>query len=279
MDLNFPEQWVAKAYPNTNIFRVGDNDTYFTRAGKRLLNVSVGPIARYYPEEFKDIHLAVAGGSFRSLFFNETPTDLDVFLLTDMETGTRFLRKLRQNLMNQFPDAPFQQVAEVTITINKNYTPSEEAITKKFVRFNIPVIEGLTPVPIQMIHFCHVVEGDEVFPTSARELINLFDVVPACFAAETTAFPLSFHGVSTHAMLLDSLLSKTLIPNMVRGRYIEPVMTLDRFYKYTKTYGFSVSKSDMPHFTKLMSIPNNMNISYDVDDTEGDPCSEAEVGF
>ena len=275
MDLNFPKQWVEKAYPNTNIFRVGDNDTYFTRAGKRLLNMSVGPVAPFYPEGFKNLHLAVAGGSFRSLFFNEAPTDLDVFILTDSDTGTRFLRNLRNNLINTFPDAPFQQLAEVTITINKHYNPSEESLVKKFVRFNIPVIEGLTPTPIQMIHFCHLVGEEEVFPTSARELINLFDVVPACFAAETTAFPMVLQGVSTHAMLLDSLLSKTLIPNMVRGRYIEPVMTLDRFYKYTKTYGFSVNKSDMPHFTKLMSIPSNMNISYDVDENEG----EVEVGF
>jgi hypothetical protein len=69
-----------------------------------------------------------------------------------------------------------------------------------------------------------------------------------------------------------------LVPNIVKGRLAEPIMTLARFYKYTKEYGFTVSKENMPMFSTLMAIPTNVSIHYDsVIGEDASECSDWEV--
>jgi hypothetical protein len=261
-----------------SLFEINVNDTYFVKSGKILLNMSLSKIANTFPETANPIKLAIAGGSFRSLFMKQAPTDLDLFLLTDRQTALSFFKSVKEVLVNQYPKVTFDKIAEITLTIENNGGSSYQ---KKFIRFNIPPLQGRNETPIQLLQFSHVIQGVEVHPTSSRELINMFDIVPACFSAEAIKYPnnfLEFTGVTAHTMLLETLVNKELVPNIVKGRLVEPIMALERFYKYTKEYGFTVSKENMPIFSTLMSIPTNVSIHYDsVIGEDASECSDWEV--
>lgn len=246
-------------------FEHNRNDTYFVKSGKTLLNMSLCQVADTFPKTADPIKIALAGGSFRSLFMKQSPTDLDLFLLTDRRTALSFFKSMKESLIKQYPHVSAEKIAEVTLTLKRD-EDGDPSVEKKFLRFNIPPLSGRNTAPIQMLQFSHNIQGIEVFPKSSRELINMFDIVPACYAAEVIKTPVNdfeFTGVTAHAMLLETLLHKQLVPNVVKGRPVEPIMALERFYKYTVEYGFTVAKEHMPVFAKLMAIPTNVSIHYD----------------
>jgi hypothetical protein len=264
---------------SARFFEINVNDTYFVKSGKILLNMSLSRIADTFPKTADPIKIAIAGGSFRSLFMKQAPTDLDLFLLTDRQTALSLFKSVKEVLVNQYPEVTFDKIAEITSTVENTGVVS--SYQKKFIRFNIPPLPGRNETPIQLLQFSHNIRGLEVYPTSGRELINMFDIVPACFSAEATKYPdnfFEFTGISAHAMLLETLVNKELVPNIVKGRLAEPIMTLARFYKYTKEYGFTVSKENMPIFSTLMAIPTNVSINYDsVIGEDASECSDWEV--
>jgi hypothetical protein len=268
----------SKEPMTTSLFESNVNDTYFVKSGKILLNMSLSKIADAFPKTADPIKIAIAGGSFRSLFMKQAPTDLDLFLLTDRQTALSFFKSVKEVLVNQYPKVTFDKIAEITLTVENTGVVS--SYQKKFIRFNIPPLPGRNETPIQLLQFSHNIQGLEVYPTSSRELINMFDIVPACFSAEATKYPnnvFEFTGISAHAMLLETLVNKELVPNIVKGRLVEPIMSLERFYKYTKEYGFTVSKENMPIFSTLMSIPTNVSIHYDtVIGEDASECSDLE---
>lgn len=259
-------------YYSTPLFDLNvHTDTYFTKAGKYLLNQSFGAIRNHF-SLLDPVTIAVAGGSFRSYFLKETPIDLDLFILSDRATASKIIISVRDSLKKQYPDITFEPIAY--IDIERNSIDKEKTI-KKVIRFNIPVLPN-SNTPIQLLHFSHDVGPYEVSPSCGRELLNSFDIVPACFAAEAKIFCTNqpeFLGVSQHPLLLESLINKTLLPNEVKGRQIIPSIDLNRFYKYTAKYGFSVSKKDMETFSDYMFIPTNARISYHSDYTDSDSAS------
>lgn len=262
------------------MFSIDNNDTYFTRAGKTLLRQSLEKIISVIPKDGSVKSMAVAGGCFRSYFFKEKYTDLDIFLLSDRNTAREFITKTRYNLVKEYPKIDFGGIAEVTLKLPVNFsgTIGTKRIEKKFLRFNIPPLPNRNTFPLQLIQYSHNVDGEEIWPECGRELISLFDIIPTCFAAEVvynndTTYV--FNGVSAHPLLLESLVNKELLPNTQYGRVINPVMALERFYKYTSVYGFKVSsKEHMTLFCNLMGIPDSMQISYNI---EGDSiaCEES----
>ena len=271
---------IPEAMSGNSMFEHNRNDTYFVKAGKTLLNMSLCQISDTFPKMEDPIKLAVAGGSFRSLFTKQKLMDLDLFLLTDRYMALSFFKYMKEVLIRLYPDIVFDKIAEVTLTLKRDEDGFSN-LEKKFIRFNIPPLPGRNNTQIQMLQFSHNIEGLEVYPKSSRELINMFDVIPACFSAEAVKTPnngFEFTGVTAHAMLLETLVNKELIPNMVKGRPVEPIMSLERFYKYTVDYGFTVSKQHMPIFAKLMAIPTNISIHYDtISGEDVSECSDWEL--
>lgn len=248
-----------------------NKETYYTKAGKVLLNMSLGNIYTYFPASIQhlDFSIAVAGGCFRSYFNKELPKDLDLFLLTPFDTAKQIMSGVSDFLHNN--TIAMNDVATITSEYVSDSTDwDKKTVSKKILRLNIPCSKNNPEIPIQLLYFGYFIDGIEIYPKSARDLITRFDIVPACFAAEARyalASGWTFSGTASHQRLLESLATKILIPNESTNSVIVPSMSINRFYKYVHDYGFSVeSKEDMKILSSYMLNGKDINFDYNDED-------------
>lgn len=191
---------------------------------------------------------AIAGGIVRSLFENEIPTDVDIFLLGD-DASVRLRIQQLENLY--FIKAKKVKVDYGTFYKHVqilNWTPPE------------------SPYDIQFIGewFEHKVSGDITSLKYAEDVLAHFDLVSTCFAVEfeitdnSNSFGNPRPQYVINKVVSHPLLFKCLSKKELRVSPYGPIelkkMRADRFYKYIVEYGFRVPDMDeMAKFNVLLA--------------------------
>ncbi len=203
------------------------------------------PIGRY----------CIAGGVFRSVFYNELPKDIDIFLL-----GTR--TEIEKNI---------ETISNVTGTsIVKVRTKYSNDMVK-----HIRIITCSTgrAYDVQFLgQWFQLPNGKEVPFQSAEDVLETFDLVSSCYGIDLSITEQSrFSGQSkeyevnhvvTHPLLFKTIATKELMVNTFGSELLKR-MRADRFYKYITEYGFRIkSDEQLKKFNYVLGRENDVESDY-----------------
>ena len=224
------------------------------------LQLGINPILPYLPSG----RYVVAGGIFRSIFFNEVPTDIDIYLLSPhFDSDDSFL-----------PDLIDYTLKGISKQVG-SFDRKKITIAASQTKIDIITIE-LTALPysIQLI----TKSKNNVVPECADDIVSAFDIIPACFAVDITLNQ-GTNGAGLYSSLANyeinelcihpdyfySLANKYLITNKQKSRFEQSHMKAERFYKYISTYGFTIpTVEEMNNFNVLLAkVPNDLDIEYE----------------
>lgn len=227
------------------------SDSYKEYAGKiielTMSNVAdVIPVGRY----------CIAGGVFRSVFYDELPKDIDIFLL-----GSKDDVIARMNMLES--DTSTVQ-KKVKVTYQKNIS--------KHIRIVTVNMNG-RPYQVQFLgQWFELAGGKELPLMTADDVLETFDLVSACFGIDLSIIEESrFSGftkayevnhIATHPLLLKTIANKELMINDF-GNMIMKRMKAERFYKYITEYGFRIKNNDqIQKFNYVLGRDNDVESDY-----------------
>lgn len=203
------------------------------------------PVGRY----------CIAGGVFRSVFYNELPKDIDIFLL-----GTKTeIEKNMETISNI--------TGKSTVKVRTKY--SNDIV--KHIR--IITCSGGRPYEFQFLgQWFELPNGKEIPFQSAEDVLETFDLVSSCYGIDLSITDVSrFSGQSkeyevnhvvTHPLLLKTVATKELMVNTF-GSEILKRMRADRFYKYITEYGFRIKDDEqLKKFNYVLGRENDVESDY-----------------
>lgn len=218
-----------------------NEDSEYVEYTGKAITLGLGPVFNLLPVG----RYCIAGGIIRSLFNNELPNDVDIFLL-----GT--------------PDNITSRLEDIAIA----HGTESRKVKIKYEDFNkhIQLVDIRLPDMKYNIQFIAqwFVKDDgkkDIIFKHAEDVISYFDIVPVCYAVEIEIFENTRGGVKdwavnkvvTHPLLYKSLANKELSVNPY-GPLILKKMRADRFYKYITEYGFKIKDAaQMKLFNTLLA--------------------------
>lgn len=194
------------------------------------------PLASTFKQLNTKFKACVAGGVFRSLFYQEVPNDIDVYLLESYDNSIDILTKLRTSLGIE------EKLKQFSFK-NKEYN-----VTKYIAILDIEENSKIeNPIKIQLMAFKHVLkDGTVIEPRTASAIVNSFDLIPVSIA---TQFELSADGIpekyssTFHPEIFQCLASKNFKFNTVAS-FTQKKTSPERFYKYITDYGFRIQDQE-----------------------------------
>jgi hypothetical protein len=241
------------------------------------IKLAFNPIINYIPSG----RYCIAGGIFRSLFFNEIPTDVDIYPLE-----TALLGGIPINEFISFAAEPDclriesdKLLASDTRPINKF---SRLKALVKSSNSNIDILTlKLSELPYNFQIICksnNLPDGTVEVPVCANDIISSFDIVPACFGVDVTIYnenktdalksgwsSFELNEVLIHPDYFYSVANKYLITNKSQNTFGRVrKITAARFYKYIVDYGFRIpNNSEMSVFNELLGKPgDDLDLEY-----------------
>lgn len=204
-------------------------------------------------KDLPDGKYCIAGGVMRSLFYDEIPTDVDLFILGgshEVFTVTAaFYRTAHKH-------RTYEVRSEDSLALG---TSVKKHIEITDIPVNVPVLEETVQYNIQILGSWYITEeGVELSFSSAEDLLSHFDLISACGGIEFTILQgniVSSHEV-VHPQFLYALANKFLMVNDI-GSDCSKHMTLNRLYKYIVNYGFTI-----PNENELMAINTLLGIQH-----------------
>ena len=251
------------ASPSVNqglYFPEEDHDPIMLKYGFPAIKLGINPILKYLPSG----RYCIAGGTFRSLFFNEIPTDIDIYPLEPHFTNNVYIHdEIHDRMMEGTSVQVFEKFNSLHVNIKETGT-SVDILTGKF---------SYLPYSFQIITKSKGTEFVEIRPTCADDIISTFDIIPACFGIDFTlttepnqAYPsYTINEVAIHPDYFYSLGNKYLMVNEQPSKFESKRMKAERFYKYIANYGFKVpSTEEMQKFNVLLAKePHGTDIEYE----------------
>ena len=228
------------------------------------LRLALTPIIEYLPCGT----YCIAGGVFRSLFFGQIPTDIDIFLINTPYYGNIPINEvIEQNIIaQQVPGVSTWEVKRITGKVVEKQT----AIDILTISPNTETV----PYSIQIVGKQITYNGRKCWPSSAEEVLSTFDIIPACFGVcftlvepqRITGYPnVVIDEVLHHPNYFYSVANKYLMTNTWRTIFSDHSMRADRFYKYLVEYGFRIpNNKEMEQFNSLLAKgPATLEIEYE----------------
>lgn len=254
--LNFPQTSLEEVLDSSALN--ASNALHFSPTHESILSryvypaikLGINPIISILPQG----RYCIAGGVFRSLFFNELPSDVDIYPLASST-----------NVITIYNNAIRKSIKSKKISGNTGTNSHIDIIT----------FDGLQKLPykIQIISKSIVDNGISVLPTEVDDILSAFDIIPACFGIDisietspvSSVFPsFTLNSVVIHPDYFYSLGNKLLLLNTGQSPLYEKQMSAERFYKYTVNYGFRIPNNEvMAQFNNLINKKiSGMDIEY-----------------
>jgi hypothetical protein len=190
-------------------------------------------------------------GIFRSVFYNEVPNDIDIFLLG---TETDIL-----NRIDKISQAVCQRVVQVKTEYPQNITKHIRLVTYQVGR-------GYS---VQFIGQWFTGPKTEYF-TTGHDILATFDLTSSCFGIDFTACEdknsvscdYEVQQIISHPLLLNVVANKELRVNEF-GSILLKKMKADRFYKYITEYGFRIKDQEqLQKFNYVLGRDNDVESDY-----------------
>jgi hypothetical protein len=230
---------------------VSKSNEYSEYTGKAI-TLAFGPVMDALPVG----RYCVAGGVIRSLFNNELPNDVDVFLLGNAQEISSRLENL---------------AVSYGIEVKKVKIKYDDFV-KHIHLFDLKLPKMGYTIQFIAQWFIKNDGKEEIFFKHAEDVIAYFDIVPVCYAAEVEfdggyeqgifVRDWSLLKVVTHPLLFKSLAKKELLVNPY-GPLSLKKMRADRFYKYITEYGFRIPDAvSMKQFNTLLA-QGGLDVEFD----------------
>lgn len=226
------------------------NNPLLDRYAFPAIKLGINPLIRYLPSG----RYCIAGGVFRSLFFDEIPKDLDIYPLEGLQ-ATGAIKKRMDNI------------------IGDTSTYDRVKATRKTDNLEVDILNiEVQNIPYKFQIICKTINGTSM--NCAEDVISSFDIVPACFAVDISLDTVqkmsgeyasfTLNGIATHPDYFFSVGNKYLMVNDQTSMFSEKRMKAERFYKYIANYGFRIpNNSEMMKFNKLLENPSAMDVDID----------------
>ena len=192
------------------------------------------------------IQVGIAGGAYRSLLEGKKPKDIDVFFFIDPKIlETVFGGYLFEFTLGKDPDDP-QQISKQFFSLSGKVSgPSFFDMVNQEVPINICAVK-------------YIYESHSVLLDNLYSLLASFDnaAVTAGCSARFTKYKNKIMLLSNNESIESKLFqyavnNKVIIPNELESSYPK-MMTIERFYKYIKQYGYSCTKDNLRYFKQLL---------------------------
>ena len=219
----------------TSLYFRNTDEPILSRYVYRAIKLGISPIHQILPAG----RYCIAGGVFRSLFFNEVPCDVDIYPL-DSETA----------IIEIWQNSAFH-----------NYHTKRVSIDIDEIQAHIEVItfDELKNIPykIQLISKNISINNTCIIPKTVNDIVSSFDIIPACFGVDITVdghAGFTINEIVIHPDYFYSVSNKLLLLNTESSPFYEKRMTAERFYKYIVNYGFRIPDNEvMSQFNKLIN--------------------------
>ncbi len=196
------------------------------------------------------IQVGIAGGAYRSLLEGKRPKDIDLFFFLDpqiLETACNpmdFGSYLFEFSLGKDPDNT-QQISKQFFSL------SGEDFSAHFNMVN-------QEVPINICAIKYIYESHSVLLDNLYSLLASFDnaaVTVGCSARfikhNNKIMLISDSEIIESKLFQYAVHNKVLIPNELESNYPK-MITIERFYKYIKQYGYSCTKENLKYFKQLL---------------------------
>lgn len=215
------------------------SDDEFSEFAGTAIALGIAPLYEDLPEG----RYAIAGGIIRSLFENEIPTDVDIFLLGSVDSIKTRMQKIA--------DEKSERIRKVKV--------GYDGFTKHIWLIDIKPYPTASYV-IQLIGQWFTRDSDNnvtIFQHS-EDVIACFDLISTCFAVDLEITPKSSISYHVNKVIHHPLLYKCLAKRELRVNPYGPPelkkMRADRFYKYIVEYGYRVpDQGELMQFNLLLS--------------------------
>lgn len=202
------------------------------------------PIGRY----------AIAGGIIRSLFENEIPADVDIFLLGSVDSVKGRMNELERKLSGQLKKVKVQY----------------EGFTKHIWLLDVkPYTEAEYTIQLIGQWFNRDADGNVTIFQHSEDIIAYFDLLSTCFAVDLEIVDHNSGGYFINKIIHHPLLYKCLAKRELRVNPYGPPelkkMRADRFYKYIVEYGYRVP--DLAELTQFNILLSRGDLSVESDYT------------
>lgn len=223
------------ALNSTKLYFSNTNEPILSRYVYKAIKLGINPILDLLPHG----RYCIAGGVFRSLFFGEIPTDVDIYPLHS------------ESIVGDIQQRALKACFSIKLFSGD--------ISKIKAHVDVLTFDKLKDLPykIQIISKSIEQNNQIIVPKTVDDILSAFDIIPACFGIDITvnSFEHTFdlNEVVIHPDYFYSVSNRLLLVNKENSSLYEKQMTAERFYKYIVNYGFRVPDNNvMSQFNALM---------------------------